>query len=170
MVVAIVIIALVQSHLKLLAHVAAVVTIPWEKRWVVFFFFSFFFNLPSHILCRHPRWKRTEAGHGLHSRRILHGRNWQHDWWQHPGQLRERHRHHRQLPVGSSGWVLQFISLEAANLVCEWIIDFAIDLTANWVPSLQRLGTLHVGRELLMLIFDLTLTEVDSGHFFFFFF
>ena len=129
----------------------------------VFGFFGFIFNLPLHIPCRHPRWKRAEAGHGLHPRRILHGRNWQHDWRQHPGQLWECHRHHHQLPAGSFGWVHQFISPEAANWVCEWNIEFAIDLTANWFPSLQWLAAVRVGRELLVLIFNLTLTEVDSG-------
>lgn len=47
--------------------------------------------------CRHTRhW--SQACDGLHPRRILHGGDGQHDRWKRPGQLRECHCYHSQLP------------------------------------------------------------------------
>lgn len=47
--------------------------------------------------CRHTRhW--SQACDGLHPRRVLHGGDGQHDRWKRPGQLRECHCYHSQLP------------------------------------------------------------------------
>lgn len=54
---------------------------------------------------RHPG-QRGQARDGLHPRRLIHGGHGEHDRRQHPGQLRERDRHHPQLPRRSARYEL----------------------------------------------------------------